>query len=287
MKRLVRPDTTVHYVKKETKIISSTSSKRLCHVIDGYKLVGVPEEDALLIDTAYKKIWEDHYDEIFTTLVDDRELAIDGRLRELVVGTVCSLLFRSRRMVNAIDSLRRQQIDFMANARRLDGSQPETGELDGKVYELHGKTADQLWAEYQANTNNDAILTTQFSTGLRLQQLRSNDAVCVTRVHGTTGFISSDNPTRIHYPPNAGIVAPFNFTDVLTLPLNEEYRIELVPGNPNAELDRIYRFDLKGTEAETEVLDNNIRQFNEAEKVIIGRKESLRAFLTQLSAMQA
>lgn len=119
----------------------------------------------------------------------------------------------------------------------------------------------------------------QFAMGVRLQELRSRDAICVTKVHGTTGFISSDNPTRIHYPHDAGIVAPFNTKDVLTLPLNEEYRVELVPGIPNAALDRIFRFELSGSEALLEVLDNNIRQFNEAEKLIVGRREALRSFL--------
>jgi hypothetical protein len=285
MKRLVRPDTTVHYVKKGSNIVSDTSSKKLCSELDGYRLVSVPLEDALLLDTTYKSHWEDHYDEVYKKLVDDSQDVIDDRLRQLVIGTVCSLLFRSRRIVNAVDSLMRQQINFMANARRLDGSQPKTGVLDGREYDLQGKSADQLWAEYQANTNNDAVLTTQFSTGLRLQQLRSNDAICVTRVHDTSGFISSDNPTRIHYPPNARVVAPFNVTDVLSLPLNEEYRVELVPGLPDTDPERIYRFELKGSEAEIEVLDHNIRQFNEAEKLIIGRKEALEAFLDQLKQL--
>ncbi|HRH70593.1 MAG TPA: DUF4238 domain-containing protein [Flavobacteriales bacterium] len=287
MKRLVRPDTTVHYVKKGSRIISDTSTKKLCSEIDGYKLVSVAPEDAQLLDTTYKTLWEDHYDEVYKNLVDDRQESIDDRLRELVVGTVCSLLFRSRRIVNAVDSLMRQSIDFMANARRLDGSQPKIGVLDGKEYELEGKSADQLWAEYQANTNNDAVLTTQFTTGFRLQQVRMGDSISVTRVVGTTGFISSDNPTRIHYPPNAGIVAPFNVTDVLSLPLNEEYRVELVPGVPGADPNRIYRFELKGSEAEAEVLDYNIRQFSEAEKLIIGRKGALEAIINHLNRAQA
>lgn len=287
MKRLVHPDITVHYAKKGSNIVSDTSSKKLCSEIDGYRLVGVAPEDALLLETTYKALWEDHYDEVYKKLVDYREVDIDGRLRQLVVGTVCSLLFRSRRIVNAIDSLRRQQVEFMANARRLDGSQPTTGILDGREYELHGKSADQLWAEYQANRNNDAVLTTQFTTGIRLQEVRAGDSICVTRVVGTIGFISSDSPTRIHYPPNAGIVAPFNVTDVLSLPLNEEYRVELVPRIPGADPNRIYRFELKGSEAEAEVLDNNIRQFNEAEKLIIGRKAALEAIIKHINSPQA
>lgn len=279
LKRLVQPDAMVHYAKKGSRIVSSTSSKRLCREIDGYKLVSVPAEDALLLETTYKNLWEDHYDEVYQRLVDDSIGTIDSRLRQLVVGTVCSLLFRSQRMQHAVDGLMRQCIDFMANARFADGSQIKPTELDGIVYEVEGKTADELWAEYQANSNNDGLLVQQFITGVRLQQVRSGDAICVTKVHGTTGFISSDNPTRIHYPPEAGGVAPFNVTDVLTLPLNEEYRVELVPGVPGTELDRIYRVELSGPKAETEVLDNNIRQFNEAEKLLVGRQEALKAFL--------
>lgn len=79
-----------------------------------------------------------------------------------------------------------------------------------------------------------------------------------------------------------GIVAPFNTMDVLSLPLNEDYRVELVPGIPGAEPDRIYRVELSGSEAETEVLDNNIRQFNEAERLILGRRESLESFFNQV-----
>lgn len=278
LKRLVKPDTQVHYAWKDSRIISCTSSKNLCSEIDGYKLISVPPEDALLLDTSYKTLWEDNYDEVYKKLVDDREVVIDARLRQLVVGTVCSLLFRSQRLKNAVDGLMRQSIAFMANARGRDGSRPKKAELDGRVYELEGKTADELWAEYQANTNNDGLLVQQFITGVRLQEVRSSDAICVTKVHGTTGFISSDNPTRIHYPPDAGIVAPFNITDVVTLPLNESYRVELVPAIPNVELNRIYRFELSGSEAETEVLDNNIRQFNEAERIVLGRKSSLESF---------
>ncbi|MBX2978819.1 MAG: DUF4238 domain-containing protein [Flavobacteriales bacterium] len=282
LKRLVMPDTEVHYAWKESRIISSTSAKKLCSEIDGYKLVSVAPEDALILETTYKNLWEDHYDEVYKTLVDDTTVIIDDRLRQIVVGTVCSLLFRSQRIVNAVDGLMRQSIAFMANARALDGSQPKVAELDGKTYQLEGKTEDDLWAEYQANTNNDGLLVQQFITGVRLQQVRSRDAICITKVHGTTGFISSDNPTRIHYPPDAGIVAPFNVTDVLTLPLNESYRVELVPGIPKVELKRIYRFELSGSEAETEVLENNIRQFNEAERMVLGRNESLESFFGQV-----
>lgn len=282
LKRLVKPDTRVHYAWKERRIISSTSSKNLCSEIDGYKLVSVPPEDALSLDTTYKTLWEDHYDEVFKNLIADNIVTIDDRLRQLVIGTVCSLLFRSQRIQHTVDGLIRQCIDFMANARALDGSQPKSAELGGRVYQLAGKTADELWSEYQANTNNDGILTTQFLMGTRLQQVRSHDAICVTRVHGTTGFISSDNPTRIHYQPDAGIVAPFNISDVLSLPLNEAYRVELVPEVPGAVLERIYRVELSGAEAETEVLDNNIRQFNEAEKIVVGRRAALHAFLEQI-----
>ena len=199
LKRLVKPDTHVHYAWKDSRIISSTSSKNLCSEIDGYKLVSVPSEDALLLDTTYKTLWEDRYEEVYRTLIDDREEVIDARLRQLVVGTVCSLLFRSQRLKNAVDGLLRQSIAFMANARFQDGSQPKTAELDGKVYGLEGKTADEFWTEYQANTSNDGLFVQQFITGVRLQQVRSRDAICITKVHGTTGFISSDNPTRIHY----------------------------------------------------------------------------------------
>lgn len=139
LKRLVKPDTQVHYAWKESRIISSTSAKRLCSEIDGYKLVSVAPEDALLLDTTYKNLWEDYYDEVYRRLVDDSTVIINDRLRQLVVGTICSLLFRSQRMLNAVDGLMRQSIAFMANARALDGSQPKVAELDGKMYQLEGK----------------------------------------------------------------------------------------------------------------------------------------------------
>jgi hypothetical protein len=279
LKRLVRPDTSVHYAWKKNRIISDTSAKKLCSEIDGYRLVTVHPDDALLLETNYKNLWEDHYDEVFSTLTNDNITAIDDKLRTLVIGTVCSLLFRSQRLKNTINDFHRRLIESSVNMRFKDGTKPKTFELDGKIFELEGKTADDLWTEYSAGVNDDELLVTQFAMGVRLQQVRSRDAISITRVHGTTGFITSDNPTRIH-PSVPGIVAPFNTTDVLTLPLNEEYRIELVPGLPNVDQHRIYRTNLSGQEALDEVADNNHRQFVEAEKIIIGRRAALESFIS-------
>lgn len=283
LKRFVLPDKTVHYAWKETKFISDTSAKKLCSEVDGYKLFSVPPEEALALDISYKKLWEDHYNEVHSALINDDVVVIDDRLRQLIIGTVCSLHFRSQRLKNSINSFKRRSIESMVTMRRRDGTQPEGFVLDGRTFLLEGKTADELWAEYQTPTADDGILMTYFALGVKLQELRSRDAISVTCVHGTSGFLASDNPVRIH-SSSAGIVAPFNNTDLLSLPINEKYRIELVPGIKAAEPHLIHRTHLFGQEAADEVFDNNSRQFAEADRLILGRRAVLESFLAIGSA---
>ena len=114
---------------------------------------------------------------------------------------------------------------------------------------------------------------------MRLAQVRMNDAIGVVKLDGPENFITSDHPVGI-WNQDDGIIIPFSPTNVLSLPINHKYRIDLYPPSDVRVKDHIARIVHSGLMATAEAAVSNETQFQQCEYYLLGDQRTLDQFET-------
>jgi hypothetical protein len=146
---------------------------------------------------------------------------------------------------------------------------------DEKI-EITNKTHTELFNNYAKKTREAQVIT-QLVVALRLVKIRMKDNIRVIKVDHESNFINSDNPIIITKAGGKHFM-PFDPDNLLSLPLNEKYKITLYQ-NANIFLPNyIGRILHKGEMASREIQVNNFYQYKMAERFIIGNKATLSNF---------
>ena len=241
-----------------------------------FTLPGETEEERQLVERIYGDHWEADYQKVVDLVTDDQRIKVDDETRHFVISTVTTLLFRSMKWQLKQDGLMRQV--FTAAVQHSKASGAEYVMMEDERISLVGKTVDELVKDYEKR-GRPARIITQLRMAMRLAQVRMNDAIGVVKLDGPENFITSDHPVGI-WNQDDGIIIPFSPTNVLSLPINHKYRIDLYPPSDVRVKDHIARIVHSGLMATAEAAVSNETQFQQCEYYLLGDQRTLDQFET-------
>ena len=272
----------IHFLsKKDLKTVQFSNVANLCAETHGYTIAGATEEERQFVENTYGRVWEDNYKKVYDAVTDDSLKHIDDDTRQLIIGTVTSLLFRTRKLKNILGRMYEDMIQSAINVSRTSNITHVT--IEGYSMALDGRSAKELAREYE-KTQHDGQVLTQLRMAITLARVRRNDRVDVIKLDSDDNFVTSDHPVSI-YDPTAlpgDIIAPFNPTNILSLPINHKYRIEVHPPEAGRDSSFVARIHHRGLLATGEMLMNHRDQVNASELFILGSNQTLLNLKTNL-----
>jgi len=239
-----------------------------------YTLPGETEEERQLVERIYGDHWESDYHRVVDLVTDDDRKVINDETRHFVISTVTSLLFRTIKWQLKQDGMMRQV--FTAAVQHSMASGAEYVMIENERISLVGKSIDELVKDFEKR-GRPARIITQLKMAIRLAQVRMNDAIGVVKLDGPDNFITSDHPVGI-WNQNDGIIVPFSPTNVLSLPVNNKYRIDLYPPSDIRGKNHIARVVHSGLMATAEAAVSNDIQFQQCEYYLLGDQKTLDHF---------
>ena len=263
--------------KQNLEKVISVNTKKICVKNNLYTLNGASEAERQWIEKFYDKEIEAKYNEVYNILTSDTVKEVSTEQKELIISVAVTLLFRVTKWLtdhnNLIERTFEKGIQF---AQQLGKNYFI---FNGIKISFKGKTPKRLIEEYKLMQKEYQVLT-QLDVALKLINLRKSDAITVIKIENDDySFVTSDNPVYL-YNMNSRIIAPFDPTNQISLPLNSKYKLTLNPADeitapmPNY-IARIFHFDHLSM---NEVIINNYKQYQNAENFIIGDKKTIKEF---------
>ncbi|MEQ6118689.1 DUF4238 domain-containing protein [Reichenbachiella sp. MALMAid0571] len=250
------------------------NTSKICIQTDLYSLTGETEEERQAIEKFYDFEIETNYDRIYKILTDDSIRVIDDETKEAIVLTMITLLFRVTNWISSFNLfVNRIFTDRFATAKQME---KKYFYFEGKKIEISKKNVKELIVEYEKKTREGQVVT-QLVAALRLSKIRMKGNLGIVKVEHSSNFITSDNPVNLSRL-GGGHVMPFDPDNLISLPLNEKYKLTLYSNFDKERPNFISRILHKGEMADREILMNNFEQYQQAEKFIIGNKKELTTF---------
>ena len=255
----------------------------ICLEKDIYTLSGKTSREKMLLETFYNENYETHYQKIYDILTDPTKDILTEVEHKLVISTVVTMLYRTKKWITDFNSF----FDRVLQAAYLSciQSKKDFFTYENEKISIVGKTLEELQNEYRINNKQLQVLT-MLETALKLIDLRlANDGIMVSKLEkGSDGFITSDNPVSIsnNYSQH---IAPFDPTNVLKIPLDNDHLLHLMPFANDSNKRIIIRNNLNGILSYTQNLTSNYEQFQNSERFLVGNNSSLKNFLKQKKIM--
>lgn len=257
--------------KSKLDNIFPTGTHNICVKTNMYTLDADTEEERQVIEKFYGSAFEDRYNEIYQVITNDSVKKIDSEMRERIIGFVISLLFRTRKFQvthnNLIERVIERSLELAASLNK------NYFKLKDEVIVINGRTAGQIAKEINDRDKTSHILT-QLNLALKLIELRKNNRISVVKIESEWGFITSDHPVTL-YDPESKITAPFSKNNLLSVPINSKYRIDIFPEDCKKGEEFISRISHKNWLAKGEVAINNRTQFLSCDEFLLGAKSDL------------
>ncbi len=238
-----------------------------------YTLPGDTTEEKMVIERFYSENLEVHYNRIYEILTNKSINRISPEDRELIITTVVTMYYRTTWWIN-------QHFEVMS---RVFEQQFELCKQTGKDYymfegvkhSISSQTLEEHLAEYK-NENQPSMIFQQLHVASKLISLRiRNDKICVYKLSSDrTELITSDNPVTAVNILQDNLV-PFDPQNILSLPLDSEHILYLIPDNDTHERNSIYRTEFDGSMGYNEIIISNYEQAKLSERFIFGSKTSL------------
>lgn len=265
----------IHFLKKEdlsTAIPSTVGS--LCAETHGYTISGATEAERQFVENAYSRVWENNYTRVYEAVTDDSVTHLDDDTRHLIIGTVASLLFRTRKLKNILGRMYEDMIQSAINASRSSNITHVT--IEGYSMPLDGRSAKDLAREYE-KTQHDGQVLMQMRMAITLANVRKNDRIDVIKLDSEDNFLTSDHPVSFYNPlaPPGVPLAPFTPTNILSLPVNHKYRIDIYPPEQGRDSSFVARIKHRDLMAKGEMLMNHAEQLQTSDFFILGEKTTL------------
>ena len=269
--------------KKDFKdsIIDEINIAKICRQNHLYTLEGDTSEKRMIIEKFYSNEIEIHYERIYQLLVDPNKNSLSSEERELIIATVVTMLFRTPKLPNQLTKFMN---DIIERSYKWCKQNNKEYYIDNKrKVVITGKSLEQVQKEEKERSRLGTILT-QFDLALRCIQIRtSRDRIQVIKINGDLGFITSDNPVAC-VNPGTRIIAPFDPTNILKLPLDNNHLLCLYPGDYKETELMIFR-DTNHMDFNRKIASNS-HQLNNAERFLLGREDSIKDFQTIIKSTQ-
>ena len=248
------------------------STSKICVENDMYTLEGQNENERQLIERIYGDEFESQYDDLFNLLTNDSIITISNELKERIIGKAISLLFRTKKIPNANNHLIERVIDRSfyfaekAKAKHIN--------FEGLKIDVTAQSSEDLIKEIKKQ-GKDSINLRQLEFIFKLIEIRKNDSIGIVKLESEDNYLTSDNPVSLYKPGGSGIIAPFDPSNVMSLLLNNKYKLDIYPPGMLPESDCIARISHEGIFATGDACINNFKQVNNSDSFILGDKSTL------------
>jgi hypothetical protein len=270
--------------KQKLKNPFPVNTSKICVETNLYTLDGRSQKERQLIEDFYSNKIENKYNEIYEILTNDNIREVTLAQKELIIATAITLLFRVTKWLTSHNSFIERVFEKAMQTAEQVGKNYFF--FEGKEMSFKGKSLKELVTEY-AQKNKEGNIITQLKLALKLIEIRKSDTISIIKLNDEThSFVTSDNPIAL-YNFKTRFFAPFDPENIISLPLNQKYKLTIYPNDGLYKQEYISRIFHKGTLAYTETMTNNFEQFNNAERFIIGGFETLNGFETFLEKAQS
>lgn len=245
---------------------------------DLYTLPGENEDQRQMIETFYSDNFETHYEKLYQILTDPSKSEIDNDDRELIIGTVVTMLYRTTKWISSHNQFMERVLTDMYHLTKQVNK--DYFMFEKERISIKDKSVEQLINDYKLESKPSQVMT-QLEVALRLLQLRSKgDGIYVIVLEDSNhDFITCDNPVS-YYRVGVNEIMPFDPGNVLSLPLDNKHLLMLMPYADDQTKNLIMRTAFSGKMALNQKLTSNFTQWRNSERFILGGKEPILSYLS-------
>lgn len=259
--------------KKNIEKIFQVNTANVCVHKDLYTLPGETEEERMLIEKFYGDSYESKYNKMYEILTDDNIIDISDVDNKFIISSVITMFFRTTRLMSEHNDLMYKVFERLAQLCEQSGK--DYFMFENEKIMLNGRTAEQLLFDHKKESRVPQVIT-QLEVALKLIQIRRNDSIQVIKIQQNGAeFITSDNPV-ILYNFESRRIAPFDPKNIISMPLNSQYKVTILPYENPGFISRLHHND---TMSYSEVMTNGYDQLVSSERFILGTENGLNEFI--------
>jgi hypothetical protein len=272
----VKKSTYIHAAPKSalTEIITPNLTN-VCVEKDIYTLTGNNESERQALELFYSEQIEDNYDRVYKILTDDRVVEINEETHALIVLTVITMMYRTAKWIhthnNLIDEVLSRMFEMCSTAEK-DYFYYEDEKID-----IRGKTLEEVQKDFKSEGREGQVIA-QLEVAMKLYQLRKFDGIQVVKLEVEHELITSDNPV-IYYNPYDHRIKPFDPENTLSLPLDKNHIVRIMPHSLSTGDDHfIDRLSKSSAMSIGEMIGNNGSLFLNSLKYVFGSEKGLKNY---------
>jgi len=259
--------------KTNMEEIFPSNIENVCVHKDLYTLPGETEDERMLIEKFYGDAYESEYNKMYEILTDDSARKISSDDSAFIISSMITMFFRTTRIMVEHNEIMYRSFESIVQLCKQTGKEYFMFE-DEKIM-LNGRNAEQLLIDHKKESRVPQVIT-QLDVALRLIQTRKNDSIQVIKIKKNgPEYITSDNPVTL-YNIESRHVAPFDPKNIISMPLNGQYKVVLLPYENPGFISRISHDD---NMSYSEVLTNGYEQLGSSEKFVLGTENGLKEFI--------
>ncbi len=259
--------------KTNIEKVFPSNIENVCVHNDLYTLPGETEEERMIIEKFYGEAYEAEYNKMYEILTDDFARKISTDDSAFIISSMIIMFFRTTRLMVEHNELMYRVFESAVQLCKQTGK--DYFMFDNEKIMLNGRNAEQLIIDHKKENRVPQVLV-QLDVALKLMQIRKNDSIQVIKIkQNGPEYITSDNPVTL-YNIESKHVAPFDPKNIISLPLNGQYKVAILPYENPGFISRISHND---NMSYSEVLTNGYEQLGSSEKFILGTENGLNQFI--------
>jgi len=220
------------------------------------------------LEDIYTDIFENHYDNLFSVLTDDKVLEISNELKKSIVSAVVTMFYKTRKWNDLLGyhtDGNMQKIDQLRNQFKVD----HYFNSQGLQVDFKDKTLEELEVSHK-NITRIPLLITQLKVALKLIEAKQFDCINVYKIADDSEFITSDNPV-LAINMQKMRTKHFDVENAYYLPISNKYLIAIFPKDKLPSQNKIIRLMINKEWVES----FNTMQLFQSNQCIIGSVEAI------------
>lgn len=218
------------------------------------------------LEDIYTEIFENHYESLFSILINDDVTELSDEMKKCAVSAVISIFGRTRSWKDLIHLDTPTKKDFRLNkVFRID----HYFDSQGMRVDIRNKTLEELQIS-DKNITRIPLVVTQLKSALHLIEARQFDFINIYKIADDSEFITSDNPV-VAININKVKSSTFDIDNAYYMPISRKYLLAVFPKEKNPSHNKIIRILINKEWVES---FNNMQVFNR-NQYIIGSKEAI------------
>lgn len=257
--------------------IVEKNTKKICFEEHLYTLPGQSVKEKMLLEKFYSDKFEQHYNDVYNMLIDPSKRKITDTERELIIGTVSTMLYRVPTWIKKHNELMRRV--FLQAFEYATRTGKDEFTFEGQKISIKGKTLENFLEEHQAENKPSQVIT-QLEVAMKLIPIRlENDNIFIVRLaDDDSEFITNDNPVVLQNL-KGGHIEPFDPSNIMKLPLDNKHILMLMPTGKKENRHIVSRDNRSGVMCKREAVITNTEMFRQGDVYVLGSDSSLKKYL--------